>query len=243
MNEHEDTGCGEYADAAAELALGVLTGRERAGALAHLDHSDAYRETVRQLTITAEQLLELLPALEPPAGFETRVLARLGITVPGLPPPALPPAPAAVPGGTANEPGAPGNRARRARRTLATMATAVAALAAALGGWGLHPATSPAPQAPLRAAALLSSTRQDIGQIYYYNSGKQWVYMAVDMPSGDGTVTCELEGPGGHYTAIGTFRLTHGHGAWGSPAQWPPGQLTGARLLAPNGTVLATATF
>ena len=146
MNEHEDTGCGEYADAAAELALGVLTGRERAGALAHLDHSDAYRETVRQLTITAEQLLELLPALEPPAGFETRVLARLGITVPGLPPPALPPAPAAVPGGTANEPGAPGNRARRARRTLATMATAVAALAAALGGWGLHPATSPAPQ-------------------------------------------------------------------------------------------------
>jgi hypothetical protein len=123
------------------------------------------------------------------------------------------------------------------------MATAAAVIVAALGGWGLHPAASPAPTSPLHSAALLSSTHQDIGQIYYYNSGKQWVYTAVDMPSGNGTVTCELEGAGGHYTAIGTFRLTHGHGALGSAAQWPPGQLTGARLLATDGTVLATATF
>jgi hypothetical protein len=79
MSELNDMSCAELADVAAELALGVLTGRERAMAVAHLDQCDACREDVRQLMATGEQLLELLPPAEPPAGFETRVLARLGL--------------------------------------------------------------------------------------------------------------------------------------------------------------------
>jgi anti-sigma-K factor RskA len=265
--------CDEFTDVAAELALGVLTGPERADALAHLERCGACRETVRQLTMTGEQLLELLPAAEPPAGFESRVLARLGITVPDVPPPALAPAPTAVPAGqvpsgtgskpggrmsrrragravTASPPGRaktdgrPGPGRKPRRRTLATMVTAMAVAVAALGGWGLHAATAPTPQSPLHSAALLSSTHQDVGQVYYYDdSSTQWVYMAVTVPSGDGTVTCELKGPGGYYTTVGTFPLTHGHGAWGSPARWPSGQLPDVRLLAPNGKVLATATL
>ena len=61
MSELNDMSCAELADVAAELALGVLTGRERAGALAHLDRCDACREDVRQLTVTGEELLGLLP--------------------------------------------------------------------------------------------------------------------------------------------------------------------------------------
>ena len=277
MNERGDMGCDPFADVAAELALGVLTGRERADALAHLDRCPACRETVRQLTMTGEQLLELLPPVEPPAGFESRVLARLGIAVPDVPPPAL--APSAVvtgqaPGSTGTgtvgtETGTGGllgrrRRTRRAvkasppghastrpgpgrgpgRRTLATLATAMVVAVAALGGWGLHAVTSPASQSPLRSAALLSATHQDVGQIYYYDtSSKQWVYMAVNMPSGDGTVICELEGPGGQYSKVGTFKLAGGYGAWGSPGWQNNGKLMGARLLAPSGKVLATATF
>ena len=82
MNELNDMTCAELADVAAELALGVLTGRERAVAIAHLDKCDECREDVRQLMATGEQLLELLPPAEPPAGFETRVLERLGLPVP-----------------------------------------------------------------------------------------------------------------------------------------------------------------
>ncbi len=82
MSELNDMTCAELADVAAELALGVLTGRERAVAIAHLDKCDACREDVRQLMATGEQLLELLPPAEPPAGFETRVLERLGLPVP-----------------------------------------------------------------------------------------------------------------------------------------------------------------
>ena len=83
MSELNEMGCDEFADVAAELALGVLTGRERAQAIAHLDHCDACRENVRQLTMTGEELLGLLPASEPPAGFETRVMERIGLAAPG----------------------------------------------------------------------------------------------------------------------------------------------------------------
>ncbi|MGH3250955.1 MAG: hypothetical protein ACRDOI_32765, partial [Trebonia sp.] len=82
MSERSDMTCAELADVAAELALGVLTGRERALAVAHLHECDACREDVRQLMATGEQLLELLPPAEPPAGFETRVLKRLGLPAP-----------------------------------------------------------------------------------------------------------------------------------------------------------------
>jgi hypothetical protein len=89
----------------------------------------------------------------------------------------------------------------------------------------------------------MSATAQDVGAVYFYNSGSQWLYMSVDMPSGNGLVTCELKGADGHYTTIGTFRLSRGYGAWGSPARWSSGKPVGARLVGPDGTVLATATF
>ena len=66
MSEVNEMSCAEFADAAAELALGVMTGRERARALAHLDRCEACRENVRQLTVTGEELVGLLPAVEPP---------------------------------------------------------------------------------------------------------------------------------------------------------------------------------
>jgi hypothetical protein len=253
MSEHRDMGCDEFADVAAEVALGVLMGRERADALAHLERCDACRETLRQLTMTSEQLLELLPAVEPPAGFESRAMARLGIAVPDAPPPAVGGKASSrrrthrvvkvSPPGHARTAGRPVSRLRTGRRTLATLATALALVVAALGGWVTHDVTSPARQSALSSAALLSATHQNVGQIYYYNSSTHGIYMAVDMPSGDGMITCELEGLDGHYTAVGKFRLTQGHGAWKSPAPWSDGKVTGARLLSSHGTVIATATF
>src|SRR5215472_12668286 len=83
MSELNEMDCANLADVAAELALGVLIGRERAEAIAHLDHCDGCREDVRQLMLTGEELLGLLPASEPPAGFETKVLERLGFPASG----------------------------------------------------------------------------------------------------------------------------------------------------------------
>ena len=70
--------CAQLADAAPELALGILPGDERAAALAHLDECPSCQEQVSSLAGLTDQLLLLTPTAEPPAGFEQRVLASLG---------------------------------------------------------------------------------------------------------------------------------------------------------------------
>jgi hypothetical protein len=252
MSEVNEMGCAEFADAAAELALGVLTGRERAQALAHLDRCEECRENVRQLTVTGEELVGLLPAIEPPAGFETRVMERLGL---GIPAPA--PAPVSAParglsparrfglkladwtgGGWTGRGGV-----SRPRRILAAAAVAAGVVVAGLGGWGLHAATSSPAASPLSSAALVTTSHQTAGQVYFYDSGSPWLYMSVNIGSGSGTVICQVEGSDGHVTTVGSFKLTDGYGYWGSPVPATSGPLTGARLVTSTGTVLATATF
>ena len=285
MSELNDMTCAELADVAAELALGVLTGRERAMAIAHLDRCDECREHVRQLMATGEQLLELLPPAEPPAGFETRVLERLGLPAPaaagggeehnyprlisegggspghrgaaggGTRPRADRPradkpradrpragqrsAPPAGPGGT--------RRPGRMRRVLATVAVGLAVIVAGLGGWRIGAGTAPAVSSaagPLKSADLLSATHHEVGEIYVYSgTSSRWLYMSVDLGSGNEAVTCQVVGADGRVTAVGTFHLSDGYGSWGSPASWVPGSVRAAKLIAPDGKVLATATF
>jgi len=239
MSELNEMGCEEFANVAAELALGVLTGRERAQALAHLDRCDACLTEVRQLTLTGEELLGLLPAVEPPAGFETRVLARIGIETPApAPAPAarsrawrLPHWPAARPPGIT-------------RKMLATAAVVTALVGAVLGGWGLRSATAPTTaSSPLSSAALVSADHQDSGKIFVYNGTPRWLYMGITMVSANGTVICQLVGKDGHVTTVGSFQVTNGYGEWGSAVPAGAGALAGARLVTPGGAVLATATF
>ncbi len=228
MSELTDMSCEEFAQVAAELALGVLTGRERARAIAHLDRCDTCREHVRQLSLTGEEMLGLLPSVEPPAGFETRVMGRLGHTTAA-------------------------KRPKWTRLMLAAAAVSLAAVACGLGGWGLRDAISaPSPgsstaQATLRSAALLTSAHQTAGRIFLYKGDPRWLYMDVDIDTGagagNGTVICQLEASGGRMVTVGSFRLDGGYGWWGSPDPIKAASVTGARLTSLNGTVLATASF
>ena len=77
MTEPGAMTCAHLHDVAAELALGALTGRERAAALAHLDQCRTCREDVHRLMTVGGWVLELIPPARPPTGFETRVLHRL----------------------------------------------------------------------------------------------------------------------------------------------------------------------
>jgi anti-sigma-K factor RskA len=233
MTELSGMSCAEFADVAAELALGVLTGRERADALIHLDHCDACREHVSQLTMTGEELLGLLPSREPPPGFETRVMARLGMA----------PAVTTAPFGKKAHSGT--KLGLRSRRLLAAAAAVVALAGSAVGGWGLHAVTSPAPATALSSAALLTASHEKVGDIYVYNGNRRWMYMSVDIEATHktGTVICQMEEANGQVINVGTFKLADGYGSWGSPA-WTGGEApVSARLLATDGTVLASATF
>jgi hypothetical protein len=258
MSDLNEMSCAGFGDVAAELALGVLTGRERAEALAHLDHCEACREHVRQLTMTSEGLLELLPSREPPAGFELRVMERLGLAVPDRRPAShigpisrfsrlagrLRGRPERQPDdlGTVRPSGL--WLAGRPRRLVAAAAVALALVASGLGGWGLHGATSPATaSSPLSSAALLSARHQAVGQMFYYDGSPAWIYMSVTLGAGSGKVICQLVSADGHVTTVGSFRLKDGYGSWGSTATLSQGEPAEARLLAADGTVLATATL
>jgi hypothetical protein len=256
--------CAGLAEVAAELALGVLTGRERAQAVAHLDRCDGCREDVRQLMATSDGLLTLLPESEPPAGFETRVLERMGLSVAAAEDVAAGagnartrrswrPYPRRAPGAprTPRTPRAPG--AWGARRLVAAAAVAVAVIGGGVAGWGIraaiapHPGSSATATAPLNSAPLLTASGQNVGQVFIKgdkNEGsKQWMFMSVDLPNGDGTVTCQIVGADGKVTTVGSFRLAGGYGAWASTGAWGGSTVHAARVLAANGTVLATAAF
>jgi hypothetical protein len=70
--------CAVLADAAPELALGVLPGDERADALVHLDECAHCQQLVGSYTVVTDQLLRLGPRAEPPAGFGGRVVDAIG---------------------------------------------------------------------------------------------------------------------------------------------------------------------
>jgi hypothetical protein len=219
---------------------------------------------------TGGQLLELLPPAEPPAGFETRVLERIGLPAP--PPPRGPradkypqllsrrenagrqrgpgqdgPRPGADQPGA--PPGGPGRTRRpgRVRRLLAAAAVGAAVIAAGAGGWGLRAGTVPAASSePLVSADLLTASHQEVGDFFLYTGDARWVYMAVDMGSGNERVTCQIVGKDGTVTTIGSFKLTDGYGSWGvgsRSSKGTIGSLSGARLVSADGTVLATAKF
>jgi hypothetical protein len=271
MSESSMMSCGEFDDVAAELALGVLTGRERADAVAHMEHCDACRETIRQLSITGEELVGLLPHVEPPPGFEVRVLARIGIPVPEPVPAPRPLAPEPlapellapellapellvpellVPELLVPEPPAGRHVSSRrplSRRLLAVAAVTLAVVGAGLGGWGLRGVTSPAPSptasSVLSSATLFSSGQHDVGEVYYHAGTSRWMYMSVDLPSGLGTVTCQLRTADGRFVTVGSFWLASGYGSWAGPDPGTHAAVTGARLLSANGAVIATASF
>jgi anti-sigma-K factor RskA len=256
LDDMDDMGCDEFAEVAAELALGVLTGRERARALAHLDGCESCREQVRELSMAGDELLALLPSAEPPAGFESRVLDRLGLSAASQQPSAVPDQPSDIRVLTddrakrrADRQNRPAGRPRNSlsRRLLAAAAVAVALIGGGVG-WGLRDATAPAASSTssaLSTAALVTSDHQTVGQVFVYNRSPWWAYMSVNVEDqGNSIVTCQLEMADGRFQNVGQFRLADGYGAWGSsPYTAGPGPILGARLLNANGTVLATATF
>ena len=67
--------------------------------------------------------------------------------------------------------------------------------------------------------------------------------MSVNMPTGNSTVLCQLVSTDGQVTTVGSFRLNDGYGVWATSAEVSHGDLAGARLVAVDGTVLATATL
>jgi hypothetical protein len=190
--------CARMGDLAAELALGVLPGDERAEAVDHLAACPECRTLVRELTTIGDDLLGLAPV-----GYRTRRL--------------------------------------RPRRWLPmASAAAVAAVVFGVSGWLIGSTPGPG---DLRTANLVAADRSTVGQVFSYPGNPAWVYMVVRNTGRTGEVRCELERRNGAPVTIGAFPLTDGYGGWGGQDPVDPHSVIGAKLLLPDGTVLAQATF
>ncbi|AOR35362.1 hypothetical protein BFF78_33660 [Streptomyces fodineus] len=240
-----DANCDKLREIGAELALGVLPGRERAEAMAHLDRCADCREYVRQLTLVGDRLIGLLPDRAPPPGFETRVARRLAEHAS---------ADEGLVGASGRAFRTLRGRARRARLRLAAVATALV-VSVGFAGWAIGtaveqvvasiaPATTSEPMlvGEMTATATGGPT---VGEVYAHPGTPGWIFVSVDLAgphaSYTGKVTCLLEHSDGTTVRVGDFPLVGGHGGWGVTAPGDLSTLSGARLTAPDGTVLARA--
>lgn len=115
--------CSQLRDMAPDVALGLLTGKERAIALEHLEGCSGCRAEVAPLAGVADEVLLTAPEATPPEGFDRRVLARLTEA-------------RAAPTTAPSRPAGPGHlharRGRHRRRKLAAGAVLAAAAAVVL---------------------------------------------------------------------------------------------------------------
>ncbi|HXW39405.1 MAG TPA: hypothetical protein VEJ44_06900 [Acidimicrobiales bacterium] len=219
-----ETTCEEFHELSAELALGVADARGRAAALVHLEHCAACRFDLRQLSDLADALGALTPAVEPPAGFESRVLERLERTE--------------------SSEAAPTHRVPH--RAWWAAAAAVVAVVAGAAGWtiGDQAGRPPAAASGQVVTAKLTADHEKVGQVVIETRSAPWISMAMEIGSGDRSVQCRLVAADGRVLSVGWFTLSDGYGYWAAPIDAPTGtSVDAAQVTDADGRVLASATL
>ena len=222
--------CAEVEELAAELALGTVSGTERAASLAHLAGCDACRELVGELSEAADSILVLAPPDEPPPGFESRVLARIAAA---SPPVAIHPA----------------------RRRLWLGAAAVV-LVAAMTGVGVadlrhrHYDERPVSAAAGAGAGVRTALVSDAGgrwtcRAVVYGEDPTWLVVSLDRTDGlSAAYSVEAVRAGeAEPVPVGRFTISDGHGSLATMVGLPPGQFQAIRVLDQTGKVRYEAPF
>jgi hypothetical protein len=212
--------CAEVEALAAELALGTVSGAERAGALDHLAGCPACRELVDQLARAADSLLLLAPVVEPPPGFESKVLARMGV--------------------------APVVELRRPRRRRLLVGVAAVALVAAMSGAGVaRLATEDRRGTGIRTVLIADDEGQWTCRAMVYGEKPAWLVISLDRADGsNNSYSVEAMHAGGaEPVPLGTFSLQGGHGTFAKPLELPADDLQSVRVLDAGGRVRYTMVF
>lgn len=208
--------CEQTRALAAELALGITDGAERAQALRHLAECADCRRHVEELSAVADDLLLLAPDHEPPPGFESRVLERIA------PPP----------------------RPRRRRRAflVPAFAAAAAALAAAAIVFaatgndrqlaGHYRATlAVAHGTSFQAAPLRDPGGAHAGIVYGYRGKPSWIFVALYRPYRSKDYTVELETAAGRRVPLPGWRIDSTTGSAGQTIPIDLQKVTAVRLV------------
>ncbi len=180
------TRCEQIREVAPDVALGLLTGEERAEALAHLEGCEACRADVAALAVTADEVLVAAPEATPPAGFDTRVLAALAerrSVAEGVP---------ATPG-----PGRAGRRRGRGAVVVALAAAAVLIVLAGLAAVVARDEPSEPAVTSVASAEMVTGRGRVVGEATL--TGSDPVAIAVGVPEWEALVEAWGEPPSGSY--------------------------------------------
>jgi hypothetical protein len=218
--------CAEARELFPELAAGVAAGDERARALGHLSGCPACRGEFAGTAEVIDELLWLVPEHDPPAGFESSVLARLT--------PAAPP--------------------RHRRRPWLWAASVVAAAALAVGAvwWQTaddrelasdyrHTLTV-AHGHGLSAAPLLLAGGAETGTVFAYDGSPSWVYVTFRSAPPGGRYDVRLLTTDGRRLALRPFTARPGGTAWGSTIEVPIRQIQQLEFIRSSVPIM-TASF
>jgi hypothetical protein len=219
--------CEHTREVAAEVALGIADGEDRARALRHLAECADCRRVVEELSQVTDDLLMLAPEREPPAGFESAVLARVQ--------------PAA----------SPRRIARRTRRVLAPLGAAAVAAAATVA-IGLHATGDDRRLAAHYRATLAAAHGSDFeaarlrapggvraGVVYGYRGSPSWIFAAIYRPYRSRTYAVELVTTSGRRVPLPSLRLDARTGSAGQAIPVDLGRVSSIRLVgATRGDVL-----
>jgi predicted anti-sigma-YlaC factor YlaD len=208
--------CSAVRDLAAEAALDVLPGDERALVFEHLEHCSACRSLVESYVRAADALLVSLPEADVPQELATRLRSAV--------------------------PAAPPRRRSYTKLVLGAAAVILVALSAVLIGLRATTNHHYAPQAEL--GSLVSPSNGHVGSVKVDTGTDPWISMSVDGASlADGTYRCEALLTSNATVALGKLTVAGGSGSWNGPLEVNSDDITVVRVIAGNGDVVAIASL
>jgi len=226
MNEFA---CDEIDAMAAELALGILPAGQRAEALRHLSTCPACRDRVDALAHVADQLLLAAPEEEPPIGFESRVLDRIGAERRQAPTPI--------------------HRPRRWTVAAVSVAAAVVLLAAAVAGMAARTAGGQARHRGVESALVsFGNGKWTCRVAAFAGSGTRPTELVVriDEPPQSTpqwyTVQAEPAGSGAP-VSVGTVEIRDGRGVIDTSVGRDAGKVRAIRVIDQRGEIQYSVNF
>lgn len=209
--------CSEVRELAPELALGIVSGPERAEALLHASECGPCRALVGELAEAADALTLLAAEAEPPPGFEDRVLAALRAG------------------------------RRRSRRRLVAAGAAVAAAAAIVSIVGVRVVESTQEStrsavavSDMRKARMVGANGVEVGNVFVSDGRPAAVVVNVNYGVPSGTYDIQFRS-GSATKRLGTMSIAEEHGSWASVRTLPNGANGSVTLVDGNGNAVCEA--
>jgi hypothetical protein len=215
--------CDEFREQLAELAVGGIDASERNDLLSHTAVCASCQMALEQTTTVADRLLDETPEIEPPPGFEQRVLSHLN----------------AAPLATVSAP-----RARVRTAVLVACALAAGSIATVLVANAVRDRAQPSTAVhAVRHGTLIRNDGRPNGQVVLVDEPRAMVIVTIDHPRPfAGRVSCELELANGQKSIVGSWSYDDVEsGAWAVGI--PDESLTAIRMnvLDTTGAVAASS--